>query len=448
MTVLRLSLISMLLRYAGCFRVSEDVLNDGEFFEADTQNAMLDDSEEDAAVRSHGVRPHSFPGLPKGIIPATRGPVQASEGPPPPTKQELKALKKRQNTTGGKVGKVGKGTSQKATPIAKTRELSSCQNVEPDTSCDYWRGQGYCNPSSEFYGYVQSNCQKACDSCRPTPTPQPTAPPTAPPATTCSDSPQYSSGCPQWKAYCAKTSEWYQFMMDHCKSSCGACNSGSGPSTPSPPTSPTSVASSPTPSQTPRTGGSCPDTKPTHHYPLPSKTYTAGIPSGYSALPSGMSTCDLYGLQTHCVDKINEYRTGKRPFSDGRWSNKPSKPAFTMGDKDTLKCINAKALSDLKYAQTSGCGHYTSALDCGLGRGTGAENSCCPQSCDSVSSCKQMIDGCLQQMWDEGEIVLDTGAGWSMKTGHYYNMIGEATHVTCSFGFSTDGKALSTQNFF
>uniref|UniRef100_A0A7S0AW55 Uncharacterized protein n=1 Tax=Pyrodinium bahamense TaxID=73915 RepID=A0A7S0AW55_9DINO len=194
--------------------------------------------------------------------------------------------------------------------------------------------------------------------------------------------------------------------------------------------------------------GVCPDTRPTKHYPLPSKTMRNGLPSGGAKLGSQMSPCDLHELQDYCVSKINEYRAGK-PFSDGRTRNHGSKKPLRNPNTPYLQCMNQKALSDLKYAKSgAGCGHHTFHEDCGLGSGAGAENSCCPRRCTSKAECKRTLDGCLQQMWDEGQIVLDTGSTkWNLQTGHYWNMLTDADYVACGFGFLEDGSMLASQQF-
>lgn len=197
-------------------------------------------------------------------------------------------------------------------------------------------------------------------------------------------------------------------------------------------------------------GQTCPDTTPDKHYPLPGTTLTAGLPAGGAKLGSALSTCELYELQKYCISKINTYRTGTVKFGDGRAAPFTAKTPLTNPDTPMLQCLNQKAVSDLIYANSGkGCGHYTSSLDCGLGVGGGAENSCCPRSCSSLTTCKATLDGCLKQMWDEGQIVLDTGSNaWTMATGHYWNMIGDYKHAVCGFGFDSKGGMLATQNFF
>eukprot|EP00415_Alexandrium_ostenfeldii_P000079 UN0079 len=192
----------------------------------------------------------------------------------------------------------------------------------------------------------------------------------------------------------------------------------------------------------------CQDTRPDHHYSLPSKEFKGGLPAGFQALGGKMTKCELYELQKYCVDAINTFRAG-RPFSDGRTRNHGKLPLLKLASSARLQCSNAKALSDLKYSKKKGCGHHTASLTCNLGHGAAAENSCCTRHCSSLEGCKKTVDGCLQSMWDEGKMVLDTGAKWSSKTGHYYNMINkDRKYVSCGFGFDDSGKMLATQQFF
>lgn len=162
--------------------------------------------------------------------------------------------------------------------------------------------------------------------------------------------------------------------------------------------------------------------------------------------------CEIKQLQTDCVARINEYRAG-RSFSDGRKSPHGQMGSLRAAPQDFAKCMNEKALSDLYYSvhRGAGCGHFTSSLKCGLNINGGmSENSCCPRSCTTYAGCKQTLMGCLDQMWDEGMIVLNSGSTqWTMETGHYWNMIKESnTIAACGFGFDTNGKFLATQNFY
>lgn len=291
----------------------------------------------------------------------------------------------------------------------------TCPNTCHGNDCNFWNGHGYsCHDLENIYG---CHCT-GCSAC---------------------------GGCP---ATChGQTCEFWQHRGYHCDAlenkygcDCSQCTCGSTPS-PDP---------APRPAPGPSPSGSCEPIKPTHHYPLPSNTYTAGLPSPIVAKPSGMTMCEVQQLQDDCVEKINSFRAGT-PFSDGRTRDHGHLSPLTKSADDFSKCMNEKALSDLEYAhhKNMGCGHYSMSLTCGLDLFAGAENSCCPRNCRTYASCKRALFNCLQSMWDEGQIVLDTGSiKWTMETGHYWNMIGDRTHVGCGFGFDSQGKMLATQNFY
>jgi len=223
----------------------------------------------------------------------------------------------------------------------------------------------------------------------------------------------------------------------------------------------------------------CSGIEPTNHYPLPPSqdgtwshgswrarpAYTEGLPSPLVAHPSGMTMCDVEKLQRDCVEQINVFRAGA-PFSDGRSRDHGHLDPLQLAPEDFRKCMNEKASSDQLYSAykgeeeedpdaawfvEGGCGHFTYGLDCELNRFflTLAENSCCPDSCDSYDDCKQRLSACLQNLFDEGMIVLDTGNTDCSETscGHYFNMIGDYKYAACGFGFDSDGGMLATQNF-
>jgi len=194
----------------------------------------------------------------------------------------------------------------------------------------------------------------------------------------------------------------------------------------------------------------CSGIEPTSHYPLPGKDYTQGLPSPLVAHPSGMTMCDVERLQQDCVEQINVFRAGA-PFSDGRHRDHGHLDPLQLAPEDFRKCMNEKASSDQLYSvhKGAGCGHWSFGLSCEQDRWVSGENSCCPRSCGSYDDCRQTLIGCLQQMWDEGKIVLDTGnTEWGTSTGHYWNMLGNAKYAACGFGFDSDGGMLATQNFF
>eukprot|EP01098_Paradermamoeba_levis_P013712 TRINITY_DN6309_c0_g1_i1.p1 TRINITY_DN6309_c0_g1~~TRINITY_DN6309_c0_g1_i1.p1 ORF type:complete len:561 (-),score=161.30 TRINITY_DN6309_c0_g1_i1:159-1841(-) len=76
------------------------------------------------------------------------------------------------------------------------------------------------------------------------------------------------------------------------------------------------------------------------------------------------------------------------------------------------------------------------------------KNSCCKRRCDSLESCKATLQGCLKQMWDEGEKVLDGDTKWSFANGHYMNMISKNKFLSCGFGWDSKNNVYMTQNFW
>jgi len=194
----------------------------------------------------------------------------------------------------------------------------------------------------------------------------------------------------------------------------------------------------------------CRSIKPKHHYPLPSTTYTKGLPSPLVPHPSGMTMCEVKKLQKDCVRELNRYRSGKVPFTDGRLPNHGRLPDYKITAKNFSRCINEKAASDLLYAKHRGgprCGHPTITLKCNLGGIHGGENSCCTRKCNDYFSCKETLFSCFRGMYDEGRIVLDTGEADFWKVGHYLNMIGSGAYVGCGFGFDNQGHMVATQQF-
>uniref|UniRef100_A0A914EB13 ShKT domain-containing protein n=1 Tax=Acrobeloides nanus TaxID=290746 RepID=A0A914EB13_9BILA len=98
----------------------------------------------------------------------------------------------------------------------KPSDLLQCS--DSNTYCPNWKTSGYCDPSSAYYSWMISTCPLTCDVCT---TLQPSAQPTQPP-TQCIDSDDY---CPNWEAsgYCDPSSEYYDWMQSNCPLSCGVC---------------------------------------------------------------------------------------------------------------------------------------------------------------------------------------------------------------------------------
>lgn len=125
---------------------------------------------------------------------------------------------------------------------------------------------------------------------------------------------------------------------------------------------------------------------------------------------------DEYGeYRELCVDRINEFRATESLPPLERWRSAES-------------CADDEARQDA----ASGVAH-------------GAFNQCeesAQNECPGWSSLDDIIDGCLQMMWDEGP-----GEPYSAH-GHYINMSNTAyTEVACGFHVTDSGAVWSVQDF-
>ena len=116
-----------------------------------------------------------------------------------------------------------------------------------------------------------------------------------------------------------------------------------------------------------------------------------------------------------CVDTINEYRASLGLPSYSRWEEKE-------------ECSDGEAESDAQSGQPHGA-----FGECG----ESAQNEC-----PGWPSYDDVIEGCLQMMWDEGP-----GDDYSAH-GHYINMTNTAyTEVACGFYTTPDGAVWAVQDF-
>jgi len=76
-----------------------------------------------------------------------------------------------------------------------------CTDLDSEYDCNRWSDSGYCSPSSQYYDYMMENCCSTCSG-------------------SCQD---LNSGCPGWAGagYCSPSSQYYQYMMENC---CASCN--------------------------------------------------------------------------------------------------------------------------------------------------------------------------------------------------------------------------------
>jgi hypothetical protein len=129
----------------------------------------------------------------------------------------------------------------------------------------------------------------------------------------------------------------------------------------------------------------------------------------------GDRTDALSGERISCVDRINGFRATLDLAPLGRW-------------RDIEACADSQAEQDSKS------GHPHGAFgDCG----EMAQNEC-----PGWGSLDDIIEGCLQAMWDEGP-----GADFNAH-GHYINMSNpDYTRVACGFYTTADGQVWAVQDF-
>jgi len=98
--------------------------------------------------------------------------------------------------------------------------------VDTDDACPQFKGLGYCDPKSMYYDFMKNNCKKSCGLCA-TATTAPPRPPTQPPRPTlppagCTDT-DVNCGAYAGAGYCARDSQYYPYVSQNCKKSCGFC---------------------------------------------------------------------------------------------------------------------------------------------------------------------------------------------------------------------------------
>lgn len=130
-------------------------------------------------------------------------------------------------------------------------------------------------------------------------------------------------------------------------------------------------------------------------------------------------TGDLYA---DCVLRINQLR----------WECQCLPPLERWGEGE--RCANQHAAYDSSDDQNS---HHAGFSEDICSPGGWAQNEC-PGS----GSTDQVVEGCLQAMWDEGP-----GEPYSAH-GHYINMTNSRySMVACGFYETSDGRIWSVQNF-
>jgi hypothetical protein len=222
----------------------------------------------------------------------------------------------------------------------------------------------------------------------------------------------------------------YEGPQDNAGGSSGDETTGPGDSSPptgsgnpTGPTDPTTGASDPTSATSPpQTSGSTDDSGGSTNGPADSGDSTSGTMSGCEAGPlaepiPGCAPAPLPStgdIHQDCVDRINQFR----------WECQCLPPLARWSDAEACS-------DDQSSLDQNGGGPHGNFGMCG-------ENA--QNTCPNWGSEQQIINGCLQSMWDEGP-----GEPFS-EHGHYINMSStNYTRVAC--GFSYDGGVWSNQNF-
>jgi hypothetical protein len=145
-------------------------------------------------------------------------------------------------------------------------------------------------------------------------------------------------------------------------------------------------------------------------------TSTGGTANAGAGGSGGGATSDPYAqARQDCVDRINAFRATE---------NKPPYERWTSAEA----CTDGQAQSDSMTGNAHGA-----FGDC---------NERAQNECPGWRSVNQIIQGCLQDMWDEGP-----GEPFS-EHGHYINMSNtNYTMVACGFFETSGGQVWAIQNF-
>jgi hypothetical protein len=123
-----------------------------------------------------------------------------------------------------------------------------------------------------------------------------------------------------------------------------------------------------------------------------------------------------------CVDKINAFRATLNLAPVTRWTAEE-------------KCADDQASKDA----ASGTAHTNFGICMESAQDT----------CPGWPSAQQVVDGCLQQMWNEGPAPMNPCNGSCYQAhGHYINMSNAMyTKVACSFYRMSNGMIWASQDF-
>eukprot|EP00316_Scyphosphaera_apsteinii_P011581 CAMPEP_0119297938 /NCGR_PEP_ID=MMETSP1333-20130426/125_1 /TAXON_ID=418940 /ORGANISM="Scyphosphaera apsteinii, Strain RCC1455" /LENGTH=737 /DNA_ID=CAMNT_0007298905 /DNA_START=55 /DNA_END=2268 /DNA_ORIENTATION=- len=180
-------------------------------------------------------------------------------------------------------------------------------------------------------------------------------------------------------------------------------------------------------------------------------SFSENFPRFLVKRPTTISLCELEQLHQDCVDRINDYRSGRAKFSN--FVDDPDVPvrAVQQGSASN-QCSSHMALSDLRQNYLGGggmAGGHWSAFTCPrfggtatnscLGRGGGAWNN--NKALVTYDLVKTELYNCLQSMWDEG-IKPGIKGHWETMKNPMYNF------VSCGFAWSTHGRLWMNQDFY
>jgi len=178
------------------------------------------------------------------------------------------------------------------------------------------------------------------------------------------------------------------------------------------------------------------------------KNYKSGLPSDtyvHRPVVDGsptLSACELAEIHTHCVTRINQYRSGALKFNDNTDdANVLSGLAPMSQNSGSQRCSSESALGDLLVqGGDRGCGGaHANAFSCM--QGAQGQNSCCGYGVKvTVKGIKERLDQCLQSMWDEGITPGQKGHWETMRSKTY-------AYVSCGFAWSSEGLIFMNQDF-
>ena len=129
-----------------------------------------------------------------------------------------------------------------------------------------------------------------------------------------------------------------------------------------------------------------------------------------------------------CVDRVNQFRAGC-------WCLPPLE-RYTAAES----CANQHAQYDFEHNSPH------AGIIAGIcSPGNGGQNEC-----PGWGSTTQIINGCLQAMYDEGPPPTNSCTGQCFQDhGHFLNMTDpNATRVACGFYTTPSGAVWGVQNFF